>query len=53
MGMVAANRVFKILDTESKILNSGNLSYDSFFGNIKFNNITLIFPKNEIGRAHV
>ena len=45
MGMVAANRVFKILDTESKILNSGNLSYDSFFGNIKFNNIT--FSYNE------
>ena len=43
--MVAANRVFKILDTESKILNSGNLSYDSFFGNIKFNNIT--FSYNE------
>ena len=45
MGMVAANRVFKILDTESKILNSGNLSYNSFFGNIKFNNIT--FSYNE------
>ena len=45
MGMVAANRVFKILDTESKILNSGNLSYDSFFGNIKFNNITFSYNK--------
>ena len=47
MGMVAANRVFKILDTESKILNSGNLSYDSFFGNIKFNNITFSYNEGE------
>ena len=45
MGMVAANRVFKIMDTESKILNSGNLSYDSFLGNIKFNNITFSYSE--------
>ena len=43
MGMVAANRVFKIMDTESKILNSGNLSYNTFLGNIKFNNITFSY----------
>ncbi len=43
MGMVAANRVFKIMDTESKILNSGNLSFNTFLGNIKFNNITFSY----------
>ena len=45
MGMVAANRVFKIMDTESKILNSGNLSYNTFLGNIKFNNITFSYSE--------
>ena len=47
MGMVAANRVFKIMDTESKILNSGNLSYNTFLGNIKFNNITFSYSEGE------
>ena len=45
MGMVAANRVFKIMDTESKILNSGNLSYNTFLGNIKFNDITFSYSE--------
>jgi len=39
MGMVAANRVFKILDTESKILNNGKLSAEFVKGNVNFKNV--------------
>tara|TARA_B100000953_G_scaffold31533_1_gene25262 strand:- start:7077 stop:8861 length:1785 start_codon:yes stop_codon:yes gene_type:complete len=47
MGMVAANRVFKILDTESKIPNNGNLLADSLKGNIKFNKIVFSYVRGE------
>ena len=47
MGMVAANRVFKILDTESKIPNNGNQLADSLKGNIKFDKIAFSYVKGE------
>ena len=47
MGMVAANRVFKIIDTDSKIPNKGKLSADSLKGNIEFKNIGFSYVKGE------
>tara|TARA_B100000768_G_scaffold150698_1_gene145551 strand:+ start:761 stop:2545 length:1785 start_codon:yes stop_codon:yes gene_type:complete len=47
MGMVAANRVFKIMDTDSKIPNKGKLSADSLKGNIEFKNIGFSYVKGE------
>jgi len=47
MGMVAANRVFRILDTESKIPNNGNLLADSLKGNIKFDKIVFSYIRGE------
>ncbi|TLP77047.1 ABC transporter ATP-binding protein [Maribacter sp. ACAM166] len=39
MGMVAANRVFKILDTDSHIQNIGTYKNDLIKGDIKFENV--------------
>ena len=47
MGMVAANRVFKIIDTKSKIPNNGKLSADSLKGNIQFKNIKFYYNQGE------
>ena len=47
MGMVAANRVFKLMDTESKISNNGKLSADSLTGNIEFKNIEFSYNIGE------
>jgi len=47
MGMVAANRVFKIIDTESKILNNGKLSADNIKGDINFKNIKFYYNEGE------
>jgi len=47
MGMVAANRVFKILDTESKIPNNGKLLADSLKGNIKFDKVVFSYVRGE------
>ena len=47
MGMVAANRVFKLLDTESKIPNNGKLLADSIKGNIKFDKIIFSYVREE------
>lgn len=47
MGMVAANRVFKILDTESKIPNKGKLLADSLKGNIKFDKVVFSYVRGE------
>tara|TARA_B100000780_G_scaffold61190_1_gene39410 strand:- start:8560 stop:10344 length:1785 start_codon:yes stop_codon:yes gene_type:complete len=47
MGMVAANRVFKIIDTSSKIPNKGKLSADSLKGNIDFKNIEFFYNEGE------
>ena len=47
MGMVAANRVFKIIDTKSKIPNNGKLSANPLKGNIQFKNIKFYYNIGE------
>ncbi len=39
MGMVAANRVFKVLDTTSQIDDTGTLTIDHFKGDMVFKNV--------------
>ena len=47
MGMVAANRVFRILDTQSSITKNGKLKLDKCLGNIKFNNVSFSYNTKE------
>ena len=47
MGMVAANRVFRILDTQSSITKNGKLELDKCLGNIKFNNVSFSYNTKE------
>jgi ATP-binding cassette subfamily B multidrug efflux pump len=47
MGMIAANRVFKILDTESKIEDLGAIEVSNIKGNIAFNNVHFGYVKDE------
>ena len=49
MGMVAANRVFRILDTQSSITKHGKLNLDKCLGNIKFNNVSFPYNRKEKG----
>ena len=48
MGMVAANRIFKILDTESKINNLGKDDYTSNDGSIEFKNVNFSYNEKEV-----
>lgn len=47
MGMVAANRVFKILDTQSNIEDLGTVVKDVVKGDIKFSNVHFGYLENE------
>jgi len=47
MGMVAANRVFAILDTESKIEDVGSLVREEVKGNIDFNDVRFSYLPDE------
>ncbi|MGX1929650.1 ABC transporter ATP-binding protein [Flagellimonas sp. 2504JD4-2] len=47
MGMVAANRVFKILDTDSQITDNGTLQKDDVKGNIQFTDVRFGYIENE------
>ena len=47
MGMVAADRVFKILDTTSNIEDSGKIIISHFNGDIRFNNVHFSYVKDE------
>ena len=47
MGMVAANRVFKVLDTNSKVINNGKLTSNDLDGNIEFSNVNFSYNMNE------
>ena len=47
MGMVAANRVFKILDTESRIDDTGTVVTDGVKGDIKFYDVRFSYVKDE------
>ena len=46
MGMVAAERVFKVIDTDSKIIDKGNISVNKFDGDINFNNVNFSYTPN-------
>jgi subfamily B ATP-binding cassette protein MsbA len=47
MGMVAANRIFKIIDADSNILDLGTKSKDFIDGKIEFNNTSFSYTENE------
>ena len=47
MGMVAANRVFKILDTDSYIKDIGTIEKDHVIGNIKFSDVHFGYLEDE------
>ncbi len=48
MGMVAAERVFKVLDTDSNISESGNKIVNNLRGDIQFKNINFSYNESEI-----
>ena len=48
MGMVAAERVFKVLDTDSNITESGNKIANNLRGDIQFKNINFSYNESEI-----
>lgn len=47
MGMVAANRVFKIIDTDSRIPNEGKLIAKDIKGKIEFKDVRFSYIENE------
>jgi subfamily B ATP-binding cassette protein MsbA len=48
MGMVAANRVFEILDTNSHIEDDGTVTATSLCGAIRFNDVDFGYVENEL-----
>ena len=47
MGLVSADRVFKLLDTKENIQDTGSIT-DELEGNIKFENISFSYKKDEL-----
>ena len=47
MGMVAANRVFRLIDTKSRVDNVGKFISNDLNGNIKFSNVSFSYKKGE------
>jgi len=47
MGMIAANRVFDILDTEEDVQQTGKIEAKHFAGNISFENVRFSYIKDE------
>ncbi|WP_412561445.1 ABC transporter ATP-binding protein [Winogradskyella sp. MIT101101] len=47
MGMVAADRVFRVLDTKSNIDDAGTLEANHFKGDIEFDNVIFSYIKDE------
>ena len=47
MGMIAANRVFDILDTSNDVQNDGTKTANHFKGNIRFENVRFSYIDNE------
>lgn len=47
MGMVSANRVFKILDTESNIADEGQMKINNLVGKIRFENVRFSYIEDE------
>lgn len=46
MGMIAADRVFKIIDTDEHISNEGSINQVEIGGHIKFNNVWFAYKEN-------
>jgi ATP-binding cassette subfamily B multidrug efflux pump len=46
-GIVASNRVFKILDTDERVSSNGNLRLESVQGDVKFENINFSYVEEE------
>jgi subfamily B ATP-binding cassette protein MsbA len=47
MGMVAANRIFKIIDTDSQILDSGKIEAKNLQGDIEFRDVHFSYVEDE------
>lgn len=47
MGMVAGDRIFEVMDTQSHIDNQGTFTLPEIKGNIRFDNVTFSYIKNE------
>ena len=47
MGMVAADRVFKVLDTDSNIVDRGTITIEKFQGDISFKNVRFSYVGGE------
>lgn len=47
MGMIAANRVFEVLDTQKEIENNGTKKASKFEGKINFENVTFGYKEGE------
>ncbi|NHM07076.1 ABC transporter ATP-binding protein [Flavobacterium sp. CYK-4] len=47
MGMISANRVFDIIDTEDHIQDNGTIEAPKFSGNIEFNDVHFSYVKGE------
>jgi ABC-type multidrug transport system fused ATPase/permease subunit len=47
MGMIAANRVFDILDSENDVQNNGSKIAGHFSGNIRFENVRFSYVKDQ------
>jgi ATP-binding cassette subfamily B multidrug efflux pump len=47
MGMIAANRVFDILDSENDVQNNGTKIAEHFTGNIRFENVRFSYIKDQ------
>lgn len=47
MGMIAANRVFDIIDSEQEVQNNGNKTAPDFFGSIQFKDVHFSYVENE------
>ena len=49
MGMVAAERVFKVIDTKSSIIDEGKISVNNFNGDVCFNKVNFSYiPNNQV-----
>jgi len=47
LGMIAANRVFNIIDTEEEVQQNGTVIAQNFQGNIRFENVRFSYIKDE------
>ena len=47
MGMVASERVFKVLDTDSKIKNEGNIAFETISKSIEFKNVWFAYNEDD------